>query len=76
MSLTITGEAEMNFPKPQHEVVAETVRALFDGQQAVRTAAVAHAMNRHNTETLAFHLRKAERLGLIARGVGDSWFPV
>lgn len=58
---------ETNFPKPQHELAAETVRALFDGQQAVRTAAVVHAMNRHNTESLLFHLRKAERLGLIAR---------
>jgi hypothetical protein len=76
MSLTITGEAEMNFPKPQHEVVAETVRALFDGEHAVRASAVAHAMNRHNTESLLFHLRKAERLGLIARGLGESWFPV
>jgi hypothetical protein len=57
-------------------LVAETVRALFDGARAVRTSAVAHAMNRHNSETLAFLLRKAERLGLIARGVGDSWFAV
>lgn len=71
-----TTEADLNFPKPQHEVVAEHVRALFDGQHAVAITAVARAMNMHNTESLLFHLRRAERLGLIARGIGNSWFPV
>lgn len=76
MPLYLTGEAEVNFPKPLHELAAETVLALFDGRHAVRTSAVANALNRHNAESLLFHLRKAERLGLVARGVGDSWIPL
>jgi hypothetical protein len=76
MSLTITGEAEMTFPQPQHELVTEHVRALIDGEPAVHTAAVAHGVNRHNTESLPSHLRNAEGLGLIVRGVGASRFPV
>lgn len=71
-----TTEADVNFPNPQHEVVAQQVQALFDGEHAVTITAVARAMNMHNTESLLFHLRRAERLGLIARGVGNSWFPV
>lgn len=65
-------EADLDRPATEPEKMAETVRAMFDGETPVRTMDVAQRLGR-NYGTVKTHLHRAGKLGLLVQVPRKGW---
>lgn len=67
-------DADLDRSLTEPEKMAETVRAMFDGETPVRTMDVAKRLER-NYGTVKTHLHRARHLGLLNCVRRRGWLP-
>jgi DNA-binding GntR family transcriptional regulator len=71
----ITTEADLNFPVPNAERVAQRVRAMYDGTHPVNARALADEFG-VGVGAIEAVLERAARAGLVRQELGQGWVPL
>lgn len=75
MSICITCEADLDFPVPNAQRVAERVRAMYDGTRPVNARAIADEFG-VGVGAIEAVLIRAARAGLVYQEMGQGWIPL
>jgi len=75
MPISMTTEADLNFPVPNVERLVARLRTLFDGERPVTTKAIALAVG-GDAPAIEAVLQRAERNGLVKQVIGQGWVPL